>query len=194
MKHATTQTNIGSNWQKNVAEKQKNKHKATIINRPVRSSSVAILTQKLMNSATSNKKYKKGAKRVINSLSRGDCLLCAGTDLSNIITLTKCKHKLCKDCMSNYIKITSTDKLNIRCPFCSLIMDRYKDIKPALSHQQFYDIYLQPNLKKCLSANCNNSIKLIGTGAARLDCSKCAKSWCVNCNVAWHVNMDCDAY
>jgi len=129
-----------------------------------------------------------------DTFSKGDCFLCGGSELSDIITLTHCGHKLCRECLNSFIKITAIDKLNIQCPFCYASMDQYKDVKCALSHQEYFDIYLAPNLKHCLSPHCNNTVKLMGTSAARLDCAKCTKSWCLKCKVPWHENMDCATY
>eukprot|EP01084_Bolivina_argentea_P218329 370525_1 len=159
-----------------------------------RGHSVSVLTQQFKNCSNCYTSSYKTISIKNSAFSRGDCSLCAVSDVPDIITLSQCKHKLCRECMKTYVKVTCIDKLNIKCPFCDVALDRYQDVKPALTHKEFYDIYLSPNLKKCLSANCENTVKLVGSSAARLDCAQCDQSWCVHCKVLWHEGMDCDAY
>ena len=184
--HTTqTQTNMITQHTKPAITASRNKSAS------VTSKIAAIKAQ--LNNSNNNKIIKKPIQIHKQSVSSGDCWLCADTK-SNIITLSKCGHKLCKECLKQYIMITASDKLNIKCPFCPEILDQHKDVKSVLSHKEFAEMYLTPNLKQCLSSNCDNTVKLFGSSSARLDCSKCGRSWCINCKVSWHENMDCNTY
>eukprot|EP01084_Bolivina_argentea_P013903 26035_1 len=85
------------------------------------SSSITARTER-WNQSRKESVYKKPKYvPIINSaLSSANCLKCT-ISKSNIITLSQCKHTICKDCLQQHIK-QSSDKLNTKCPICNIIL------------------------------------------------------------------------
>ena len=49
------------------------------------------------------------------------------------------------------------------------------------------------NIAICPNTNCNFYFERV-KGMKRYDCTECLQEWCLQCQVPWHYDMDCNEF
>eukprot|EP01083_Nonionella_stella_P096829 272244_1 len=138
------------------------------------------------------------------ALCTGVCQICL-EEKENILTTSKCGHKLCKTCMRMYIK-SASNKLIIQCPQfeCSSLLSQYYDIKCVLTNGEYSKMYLKDVLRNlssryhsllkqmCLTKTCFHEIPSDQIIGGKFECCDCNQSWCIDCRSPWHEGFNCD--
>lgn len=155
---------------------------------------------------TINSIFELGESSDTRSGSLSVCEICVNEKLpSEFFSINGCSHSYCTDCIRKYIASKLLDNITqITCPVlgclgllepedCRLILprevfDRWgKALCEAviLDSQKFYCPY-----RDCSAMLINDDGEMV----ALSNCQYCERDFCVQCNVPWHLGMDCKEF
>mmetsp|Transcript_35344 Transcript_35344/g.31197 ORF Transcript_35344/g.31197 Transcript_35344/m.31197 type:complete len:386 (+) Transcript_35344:83-1240(+) len=134
-----------------------------------------------------------------------ECVICAEIlHSSQLYTINKCGHQLCKICIRRHIfSSIERKKETPYCPFdnCDQQLCHYDDLQQVLTTQEYQDMNYRlnmvaisklPGIKYCLTPDCDNCIEYDTSHCStkvkvtKFECDKCNNSWCLSCQIPWH--------
>ncbi|KAI5408804.1 E3 ubiquitin-protein ligase RSL1 [Lathyrus oleraceus] len=137
------------------------------------------------------------------SSKRFSCVICFDSvSISNIFTITSCKHRFCANCISKYVNIQiNKNAVKVSCPNpeCSVEL-KPQHLQSVLPKQVIIEwesaiyessISLEQKIY-CPYQNCSLMLVNDGEGVVTsCECPSCHRLFCAQCKVPWHADMNC---